>query len=94
MGDQVGSRHSVVFAVYEASFSPTDLTNHLNVTLECDCVLFRISDMRDEIIGYKSPVLEDNSLVGGQVWELGLSVSRADFPVMSVSIPTDEGGNI
>ena len=76
MGDQVGSRHSLVFAVYESSFSPTDLTSHLNVSLECDCVLSRISAMRDEVIGYKSPVLEDNILPGGQVRELGLSVSR------------------
>ena len=56
MGDQVGSRHSLVFEVYETSFSPTDLTSHLNVTLECGCVLSRISTMRDEVIGYKSPV--------------------------------------
>ncbi len=73
-------RHSLVFAVYEASFRPTDLTSHLKVVLECGCVLSRISDMSDENIGYKSPVLEDNSLPGGQVWELGLSVSRAAFP--------------
>jgi hypothetical protein len=65
MGDQVGSRHNLVFAVYEVSFSPTDLTSHLNVALECVCVLYRISDMRDEVIGYKSPVLEDNNLAGG-----------------------------
>ncbi len=75
----VGSRHSLVFAVYEPSFSPTDLTSHLNVALECGCVLSTISVMRDEVIGYKSPVLEDNSLAGGQVRELGLSGSRADF---------------
>ncbi len=63
MDDQVGSRHILAFAVYEDSFSPTDLTSHvLNVALECDCVLSRISDLRDEVIGYKSPVLEDNRL--------------------------------
>jgi len=77
MGDQVGSRHILVFAVYEVSFSPTDLTSHLNVALECVCVLSRISVMRDEVIGYKSPVLEDTSLAGGQAWELGLSASRS-----------------
>ena len=44
--------------VYEASFRPTDLTIHLHVALECDCVLSRISTMRDEVIGYKSPVIE------------------------------------
>ena len=94
MGDQVGSRHNLVFAVYEASFRPTDLTRHLNVSLECGCVLSRISAMRDEVIGYKSPVLEDNSLAGGQVRELGLSVSRAAFPC-HVCVHTNRwGGNI
>jgi hypothetical protein len=80
MGDQVGSRHSLVFAVYEVSFNPTDLTSHLNVALECGCVLSRISAMNDEVIGHKSPVVEDNSLAGGQVWKLGSSASRATFP--------------
>jgi hypothetical protein len=47
--------------------------------------------MRDEVIGYKSPVLEDNNVAGGQVSELGLSASRAAFPVMSVCTPTDGG---
>jgi hypothetical protein len=94
MGDQVGSRHSLVFAVYEASFSPTDLTSHLKVTLECGCVLSRISTMRDEVIGYKSPVLEDNSLGGGQVRELGLSVSRAAFPYLVYVYTNRLGGNI
>ena len=70
----------IILAVYEASFSPTDLTSHLNVALERGCVLSRFSDMRDEVIGYKSPVLEDNSLAEGQVRELGLSVCRATFP--------------
>jgi hypothetical protein len=28
----------------------------------------------------KSPVFQDNNLVLGQVWELGLSISRTDFP--------------
>ena len=94
MGDQVGSRPNHVFAVYEVSFSPTDLTSHLNVALECGCVLFRISAMRDEVIGYKSPVLEDNSLAGGQVRELGLSVSRAAFPC-HVCVHTNRwGGDI
>ena len=80
MDDQVCSRHSLVFEVYESSFRPTDLTSHLNVSLECGCVLSRISAMRDEVIGYKSPVLEDNILPGGQVRENGLSASRAAFP--------------
>ena len=72
MVDQVGSRHSLVFAVYEVSFRPTDLTSHLNVELECGCVLSKISAMRDEVIGYKSPVLEDNSLafLGGRCGNL------------------------
>ena len=65
MDDQVGSRHSLSFTVYETSFNPTDLTSHvLNVALECVCVLSRISVMRDEFIGYKSSVLEDNRLPG------------------------------
>ena len=81
MGDQVGSRHSLVFAVYESSFSPTDLTSQvLNVAPQCDSILSRISALGDEVIGYKSPVLEENNLAGGHVRELGLSVSRTDFP--------------
>jgi hypothetical protein len=80
--------------VYEASFRPTDLTSHLNVALECGCVLSRISVMRHEVIGYKSTVLEDNSLPGGQVWELGLSVSRADFPFHVCLYTNRWGGNI
>ena len=81
MCDQVGSRRTLPLTVYEASFNPTDLTSHvLNVALECDCVLSSISALRDEVIGYKSPVLEDNNLTGGNVRELGLSVSRTDFP--------------
>jgi hypothetical protein len=94
MDDEVGSRHSLVLAVYEASFSPTDLTNHLKVTLECVCVLSRISAMMGEVIGYKSPVLEDNRLAGGQVRELGLSASRPAFPC-HVCVHTNRwGGNI
>ena len=92
MGDQVGNRHSLAFEVYEASFRPTDPTSHLNVSLECGCVLSRISAMRDEVIGYKSPVLEDNILAGGQVWEL--SISQIDSPDMSGSTTTDEGETI
>ena len=77
--------------VYETSFNPTDLTSHLNVPLECGCVLSRISVMRDEVIGYKSPVLEDNSLAGGQVRELGLSVSQTVFP-FQVCVHTNRWG--
>ena len=94
--DQVGSRHSLVITVYETSFSPTDLTSHLNVALECGCVLSRISAMSDEVIGHKSPVVEDNSLAGGQVRKLGSSVSRAAFPChVCVQIGANRwGGNI
>ena len=84
-------RHSLAFEVYEVSCRPTDLTSHLNVSLECVCVLSRISVMRDEVIGYKSPVLEDNSLAGGQVRELGLSVSQTVFP-FQVCVHTNRWG--
>ena len=81
MGDQVGSRNILVFTVHEDSSNYTDLSSHvLKVALECVCVLSKISALRDEVIGYKSPVLEDNNLTGGNVRELGLSVSRTDFP--------------
>ncbi len=43
---------------------------HLNVDL--------YSDNSDEVIGYKSPVFQDNSLAWGQVWEP--SISRNAFP--------------
>jgi hypothetical protein len=63
-----------MFAVFLVSDDPrTSWSFH-------GCLLSRISDMRDEVIGYKSPVLEDNSVAGGQVWELKLSVSRAASP--------------
>ena len=84
----------IIFAVHELSLL-TDLTSHvLNVTLECGCVLSRILDLRDEVIGYKSPVLEDNILPGGHVRELGLSVSRADFPCHVCVYTNRWGGNL
>ena len=58
----------------------TDLTSHvLNVALECVCVLSRISTMKDEVIGYKSKVIEDNRLPRGHVQEVGVSYFRGAF---------------
>jgi hypothetical protein len=68
-------RHSLVFEVYETSFGPTDLTSHLNVALKCGCVLSRISTMRDEVIGYKSPLLTVNSHVPFPVGSKNLDLS-------------------
>ena len=53
----------------EGSVSPTELTIPVhNVSLECGFVLSRISDSTDEVIGYKSPVIEDISLAGVGTW--------------------------
>jgi hypothetical protein len=79
MSDEIGSGDSLASVVQDASISHTDLAIPVhNVVLECGYVLSRISDIRDEVIGYKSPVFQDNILAWGQVWEP--SFSRNEFP--------------
>ncbi len=75
MSDEIGSGDSLVSVVQDGSISPTDLTIPVhNVALECVYVLLsRISVDSDEVIGYKSPVFQDNNLVWGQVWEPTIS---------------------
>ena len=79
MSDEIGSGDILVSVVQDASISPADLVIPVhNVALECGFVLSRISANSDEVIGYKSPVFQDNSLAWGQVWEP--SISRNAFP--------------
>ncbi len=79
MSDEIGSGDSLVSVVQGASISPADFAIPVhNVVLECGFVLSRISASSIEVIGYKSPVFQDNSLVWGQVWEP--SISRNAFP--------------
>ena len=79
MSDEIGSGDNLASEVQDALISPTDLAIPVhNVALECGFVLSRISDISDEVIGYKSPVFQDNSLAWGQVWEP--SISRNAFP--------------
>jgi hypothetical protein len=79
MSDEIGSGDSLASVVQDASIRPADLVIPVhNVALECGFVLSRISANSDEVIGYKSPVFQDNSLVWGQVWEP--SISRNAFP--------------
>ncbi len=78
MSDEIGSVDSLVSVVKDASINPADLDIPVhNVALECGFVLYRIS-ASDEVIGYKSPVFQDNSLAWGQVWEP--SIFRNAFP--------------
>ncbi len=79
MSDEIGSGDTLASLVQDAWISPTDLAIPVhNVALECVVVLSRISAISDEVIGYKSPVFQDNSLAWGQVWEP--NISRNDFP--------------
>ena len=79
MSDEIGSGDSLASLVQDASIRPTDLVIPVhNVVLECVVVLSRISANSDEVIGYKSPVFQDNSLVWGKMWEP--SISRNVFP--------------
>jgi hypothetical protein len=62
MSDEIGSGDSLVSVVKDASISPADLDIPVhNVALECGFVLSRIS-ASDEVIGYKSPVFQDNKV--------------------------------
>ena len=95
MSDEIGSGDSLVSVVQvsDASVSPSvlDIPVH-NVALDCGFVLSRISVNSDEVIGYKSPVFQDNSLTGGRCG------NRASpemlFPDMSGTTSTDEGETI
>jgi len=79
MSDEIGSGDSLASVVPDVSISPADLDIPVhNVALECGFVLSRISANSDEVIGYKSPVFQDNSLAWGQVWEP--IISRNAFP--------------
>ena len=79
MSDEIGSGDSLASVVQDASISPADLAIPVhNVALECAFVLSRIAASSDKVIGYKSPVFQDNSLAWGQVWEP--SISRNAFP--------------
>ncbi len=79
MSDEIGSGDNLASEVQDALISPTDLAIPVhNVALECGFVLSRISSSSDEVIGYKSPVFQDNNLTCGQVWEP--SISRNAFP--------------
>ena len=92
MSDEIGSGDNLVSVVQDVSISPADLDIPVhNVALECDFVLSRISVSSDEVIGYKSPVFQDNSLALGQVWEPSISPSpEMLFPDMSGTTSTDE----
>ena len=79
MSDEIGSGDSLASVVQDASIRPADLAIPVhNVALDCVFVLSRISDISDEVIGYKSPVFQDNILAWGQVWEP--SIARNAFP--------------
>ncbi len=79
MSDEIGSGDSFASVVQDDLISPGDLVIPVhNVALECDFVLSRISVSSDEVIGYKSPVFQDNRLAWGQVWEP--SISQNVFP--------------
>ena len=79
MSDEIGSGDSLDSVVQDVSVSPGGLAIPVhNVALECGFVLSRISVSSDEVIGYKSPVFQDNNLTGGQVWDP--SISRNAFP--------------
>jgi hypothetical protein len=79
MSHEIGSGDILTSVVQDASICPTDLAIPVhNVAITCDFVLSRISVSSDEVIGYKSPVFQDNSLVWGKMWEP--SISRNVFP--------------
>jgi hypothetical protein len=66
MSDEIGSGDSLDSVVQDASIIPTDLVIPVhNVALECGFVFSRISASSDKVIGYKSPVFQDNIPVWG-----------------------------